>query len=363
MADIINTITESGKFPHIFNNYFAKSDVFIKTDSGNLKVQFLGCDEKHVSFRIPSVKSLSGDIIAYTRHNASTIYAVLKIFETHEDTFTFMPEKIQIMSEARKEDRKLVNSSSGGEKDILYVYDLVSDTVIINAISVNQKKIDTIIETARFELEKRFPHNRIQFREFNSVDVRMTYFMKNIKPIFVPDLNSDPEEKDAEMFNYYVNNIYKKDPRLQGGQGFISEATVPILYRKVIPYGYIQVNSPQTMTDGLLEVVKRIAILVDQQCAKNKIFAPLPAKFLVSDISHGGLSIVFKDKRLAGFFRENSSIVFESLLPTKKKAVVGATIRHIDFLGNELVKVGMEISRIDKSSLANVKEYLAKLGL
>ncbi len=363
MADIINTITEKEKFSHIYSNYFSGNDVFIKSKNGNLKVQFLGSDANHVSFRIPGVKSLSETITVFARHNSSTIYAILKTFESQEDTFTFDTEKIQIVSEARREDRRLMESSSGGEKDILYVTGLVSDTVITNAVSMNHKKMETITETARFELEKRFPVNRIYFRENQGSDLRMNYFLKNLKPLYVADLNSNPEEKDADVFEYYVENIYKKDPQLKRGKGIISEATVPILYRKVIPYGYVQVNSPRAITDGLFEVVKRIAIVIDQLCAKNSIFAPLPAKFLVSDISRSGIGIVFREKNLAGFFRTGSSIIFETMLPTRKKAIMGAVIRNVNFLDGDIIKVGVEINRIDKTSLANVNEYLDKIGI
>lgn len=363
MADIIKTITDRDKFPQIFNKYFAGNDIFIRTKNGNYKVQYLGCDAEHLSLRIPAVKNISGDIIIFTRHGNTNIYAALKVFEVNQDTYTFAPLKIQVVSEARKDDRILLGSSGGGEKDIIYIQGLVSDTVISNSISINHKKIETILETARFELEKRFPHNRIHFKDLNSNDIRMDYFMRELKPLYIPDLNSDPAEEEAEAFNFYVENIYRKDPFLQRGQGFISEIAVPVLYRKLIPYGYVQVNSPQPLSEGLLEVVKRVSILVDQLCTKNNIFSPIPTRFLVSDISQGGIGIVFRDNRLAGLFSQDGSVFFETLLPTKKKAIVGAVIRQINYLEGGLIKVGMEFDRIDKNSLANLQEYMAKLGV
>ena len=362
MADSIKTISDREHFSHLFNNYFAKGEVYLRTKNGNLSLQFLGYNDDHVSFRIPSVKNIPDAIIAFTRYRGATIYVSLKLYERNEDTFTFSPLKFQIISETRKEDRKLMGDE-GAEKTVLYIYDLMSDMVIKNAISLQAKKVEQIVETAQFELRKRFAHSKVEFISTQNNDMRMKHLLETKTPIFVSDLNSNPEPEHEDDFNFYVNNIYKKDFKLQRGDGYISEATVPILFRELIPYGYVQVNDSRVISDGLFEVVKRIAIVIDQLFLKNKVFAPIPNKFLVSDISRSGLGIVFKDRRMTSYFRKDSSIVFETMLPTQKRAVMGAIVRNINFLDGSIIKVGLEVNQIDKVSRANVEEYLNMVGV
>ncbi|PKL35733.1 MAG: hypothetical protein CVV44_19590 [Spirochaetae bacterium HGW-Spirochaetae-1] len=362
MADVIKTITDREHFPHIFNTYFAGNEVYLRTKNGNLLLQFLGISNDHVAFRIPSVKNIPDTITVQTRHGTNTIYASLKFFEKNEDTFVFVPVKIQVVAESRKEDRKLVGDDGGG-KTVLYIYDIISDTVIQNAISMQSKKVEKIIEIAEFELKKKFENVRINFIAAGINDSRLKYILATRKYIYIPDLNSQPPPDQEEAFNNYLNTIYKKDFQLNRGHKYVSEATVPIMFRKLIPYGYIQVNNSSAMSDGIFEVVKRMAIIVDQLFIKNTIFTPINAKFLVSDISRSGLGIVFKDRRLTGYFRKGSTISFETMLPTQKRAVIGAVIRNITFMEGGVIKVGMEVNQMDKTSWANVEEYLDQAGI
>ena len=362
MADVIRTINDKNHFPHLFNNYFTGKDIYLRTKNGNMALYFLGYNDGFAAFRIPGVKSLPDAIIVFVRHNTNTIYASLKLHERNEDTFVFLPVKFQIIADGRKEDRKLMAGGSD-EKNVLYIYDIVSETVITNAISIQQKKVEKIIETAMFELKKRFEHAKIVFMSENVNDIRMKYILREKTGIFIPDMNSKIETEDEESFNYYIENIYKKDFQLNRSHQFISEATVPVMFRKIIPYGYVQVNSRNPISDGLLEVVKRIAIVVDQLFIKNNIFAPIKTRFLVSDVSRSGLSIVFKDRRLISYFRKESAVSFESMLPTMKRAIMGAVVKNVTFFENGIVKVGMQVDKIDPASRANVEEFLDKMGV
>ncbi len=51
------------------------------------------------------------------------------------------------------------------------------------------------------------------------------------------------------------------------------------------------------------------------------------------------------------------------MLPTQKRAVIGAVIRNITFMEGGVIKVGMEVNQMDKTSWANVEEYLDQAGI
>lgn len=360
MAESIRTVTDKTQFEMIFTKFFSGKDIFLKTKSGNLKIHYLGFKDDNVAFRIPYLKNTPETVIIFIRHNANTIYASLKYLENNEDTFVFIPIKFQIISDARKEDRALTQVEGSGT-NIVYFSNIMSDYAMKNEIYMHQKKVDNIKETVAFDLQKQFERIRLFFISEGQSDSRMKYVLEKNKPILIYDLNSSPSEKDQAEFNNYVNEIYLKDYRLSSNKEFISEATVPILYKNMIPYGYLQVNKKTPMTDGLFTVVKRMAVVVNELFRKEKMFIVEDDKFLVSDLSQGGLSVVFKERRQIRFFRQDSLVTGEIILPTSKKATIGAIVRNITFLDNGIIKAGMQIVNMDAISEVNYEEYLESI--
>jgi hypothetical protein len=356
MADLIKTVTDKSQFEFLLSNFYVNNTVYIKTSSGNMNLNYLGFSDGNVAFRIPYVKSIPDHVVVFVRYKTNTIYLSMKFLERSEDTFIFIPVKFQIISESRKEDRKLIGIEGG--KSIIYINNLTSDYIIERALATADKKIDKVKEIAEFELKKKFDHVKIVFIHEAKMDARLKYVLSTSKSIFIPDLNVDPEPEDEEEFNNYVNNIYKADISISSRNKYASEITVPILYNSIIPYGYIQVNNIRALSDGLFEVCKRMAIVIDQLFKKNNLVSPITDKFLVSDLSKGGIGFVFKDKRILRYVQENSKICFDVMLPTKKKSVIGATVRNVSFLENRIIKVGSEIEKMDNISRSNYNEFI-----
>lgn len=356
MADLIKTVTDRAQFQFLLDNFFAGNPVYIKTSSGSLNLQYLGYSDGNVAFRIPLVKSLPENVVVFTRYKTNNIYLSLKHIERNEDTFIFIPLKFQIISESRKEDRKLVGIEGG--KSIIYMNNLITDYNIERALSTAEKKIDKIKEMAEFELKKKFDHLKIVFMHEAKADNRLKHILSTSSPILMANLNVDPEPGKEEDYNFYVNNIYKSDISLSSRNKYISEATVPIMYNNLIPYGYLQVNSTQPISDGMFEVCRRMAIVIDQLLVKNKLFSPMEEKFLVADLSKNGMGFVFREKRHIRNFQENGKLSFDIMLPTQKKAVIGAIVKNISFLENGVIKVGCEIARMDDTSRMNYDEFV-----
>ncbi|MCP4129793.1 MAG: hypothetical protein GY754_02135 [bacterium] len=360
MADQIKTVTDRSQFAMLFKNFFMGKEIFLKTKSGNIKIQFLGYLDEHAAFRIPLVKNVPETVVVFVRNTNSTINLALTFFEKNEDTFTFNPIKFQILSVARKEDRQSMGVEGEGT-NVIYISNIMSEDIVKNSLTHSQKKIDQIEEIVRFDLEKQFEKIKIYFITKGKNDIRLKHFLEDRTPLFIGDLNSQPGEDDEKMFNYYINEIYSKDHQLARGNLYISEISVPILYRSMIMFGYIQVNNSTAMTDGLVAVVRRISIVVDQLCKKNKVFPETEAKFLVSNLSKSGLGVVFKERRLAAYFRQDGFITFDIMLPTRKKAVIGARVRHVEFMDNGIIKAGAEITMMDKTSRSNYDEFVSTI--
>jgi len=363
MPDLIKTITEKNQFENIFYKFFFKNNIFLKTKNGDLKIEFLGYTDGLVAFKVPFIKNMTDTCLILTRTQEYTIYANLKFVEKQEDNaHIFIPIRFQVISAVRREDRKSVEIS-GEDKRIIYISRVISDFIIQNSLAMESKRVDDVKETVRFYLSKQFKHIKIYFCNEGMSDPRMKYFYDNKKPLLIYNINKTAATKDEEQYNFFINEIYSKDYYLINRKNLISEISVPVLYKTKIPYGYIQVNNDSVMNDSAFTFVKKMAIVVEEQFAKYKVFPVSEEKLLISDVSKTGLGIVFRERRMVRYFKEGSFAYFDIILPDNKKASCLAKIRSIGILDNKVIKVGCEITDMDALSEVNYEEFVESFGL
>ncbi len=362
MSEQIQTITDKLQFKEIFYKYFIGSEIFLKAKNGDLKIKFLGYSSDQVAFKIPLIKNLSGTCLIFVRHENSIIYAQLKFLEKQEDdSFVFFPMKMQLITIERREDRKTITVEGTGKK-IIYVTNIISDFIMENTLSMETKKLDRIREALKDDIEKHFPYIKIFFFNEGTSDPRMKHFSNMNKPIFIPDIRKKPREQEMAEYNNYINNIYSKDYYLQNRKQYISEISVPFLFRTKIPYGYIQVNGIVPMPDSVMSIIKKIAASCDDIISRTKLFPVSEEKLLVSDISRNGLGIVFKNRMFIRYFKEKCQVFFDLMLPEGKKASVHAEVRNITLMENKIIKIGCEIREMDALSEVNFEEFLESTG-
>jgi hypothetical protein len=359
MAETIKTITDRGQFEEIFLKFFNKRDVFIRTKSGDLVIQFLGYRDGNVAFRIPRVKNVPDTIVALTRLGDNTIYASLKVLDRNEDTFTFLPVKFQIISEKRKEERTELGQSDG--KNVLFMTNLISEAMIQGSLESSGKKLDGVRDRISSELKGRFERIKVMFVNETRIDPRMKHFMETYVPIFIRDLSAVPLGQASKDFQFYMSDIFAKDYKLAAQKELISEIAVPFIYKGMIPYGYIQVNNSRPMDDAHLSVIKRLAVLITDHLVKENIFVPTKDRFLITDVSQKGVGIVFKDRRQLRYFVKDARLVLEMVLPDQSKVTMTVIVRNTVFHDSGSIKVGLEISNIDAISEANFDEFLETL--
>jgi hypothetical protein len=189
----------------------------------------------------------------------------------------------------------------------------------------------------------------------------MKHFLVSWTPIFIPELaaaRNDSSNKDAR---FYLTDIYAKDYKLASQKEFISEVSVPIVYKNMVPYGYIQVNNLKPMDSNHFTVMKRFAVMINEFFLKENLFVPSKEKFIVNDLSSKGIGIVFRDRRLMRFFLKDSHLIIELTLPDSNKVTMRVNVRNTIFNDSGIIKVGMEVVNIDAISEVNYDEYLDTL--
>jgi hypothetical protein len=358
MAETIKTITDTGQFEDIFKKFFAKREVYLKTKSGDLFIQFLGFKDGAVMFRIPRVKNVPDTIVVFTRLSDNTIYASLKFVESTENDFIFLPIKFQIISEKMKEER--TNLTATGGKSVLYVSNIISEPMIEGALDSNEKKVGIMKDKIAGDLKGKFDHVRVVFINETRIDVRMKRFHESWNPIMIKDIGDQSDLANKEKA-FYLSDIYAKDYKLSSHKELVSEVTVPIIYKNMVPYGYIQVNNTKPVNESHLTAVKRLAVVINEYVMKEHLFMPAPEKFIVNDMSKKGLGIVFRERRLLRYFTKDTRLILELALPDTNKVNMRVIVRNAIFNENGIIKVGLEIIDIDAISEANYDEFLDTL--
>lgn len=365
MSDNIRTITDKSLFEKIFYKFFMNNPVYIKTKSGNLKIRFFGYSDGQVALNISILKNAPDTCLIFTKHQEHLVYAHLKFSEKQEETiFLFHALKMQIITATRKEDRVELGEGGGdGGKRVVYISNLVSDFIIENSLAMMQKKVDHIKETMRYDLQGQFEYLKIFFINEGASDPRMKRFLEDMTPIYIASLNEQPKDKYTKQYNYYINEIYSKDYFLRNRKNFISEVSVPVLFRMKVPYGYIQVNGSNPFPESTLTVIKRMAIVIEEMFTKDKIFPVSDERLLVSDVSKSGLGVAFRERRFIRYFKERCMVYFDLFLPDGKRASVLGVVRNIALMDNKIIKVGCEFVNIDPVGEVNFEEFLESVGM
>ncbi|MBN2040703.1 MAG: hypothetical protein JW864_11705 [Spirochaetes bacterium] len=359
MPSQIKTINDRASIDRVFAGFFTKGNVFLRTKSGDLKIQFLGYTEGIAAFKIPFVKNIPEKNILSTRHEQSTINALVKFHEKQEDNvFLFLINQLQVIYRSRGEERKSVDSSYGKDKIVVFITNLISYSIIQNSLSLDMKKIERIREAVAGEISQAFNFIKITFCNEGKGDVRMNYFFKNKEPISIPNIKDKEAGKTDPNFNFYINNIYSRDYQLQAKKNLVSEISVPLLYKTKLPYGYIQVNNSSPSTNSMLTIVKKFAALIDNLMNKEQVFPRFTDKLIVSNISRNGLGIVFRERKFIRYFKENNYIYFDLLLPNEKTAAILAIVRNITLMDNKIILIGCSIEEMDALSEVNYEEFL-----
>ena len=360
MIDKIKTIKDKALFNRILNEFFMNGKSYVKSSSGNIQVKFLNCSGGLAAVRIPFNVNPPQNSLMFTRNKDDIIFAYMKFWEARDaDTFIFNPEKFQIVTAARKDERKTLSITE--DKSPIYATNIITDHIIRNSLSGNKEIVDKIKERIIYDNEKEYDYIRFFFADDETDDPRMKYFHENRDPIFIKNFKNDAADIPDRQLEHYMNSIYKTDAELMKNKGIVSEAAVPLMYDSKISYGYIQINGTSPFTNGTLAVVKRTAALIEQLCMDNKLFTCLHERVLVSNVSNKGLGIVFKEKKYIPYYKEKSLVSLDLILPNHRKASVLARVRHLEMLEDKFIKAGLEILEMDKTSITNYEIFIKNM--
>ena len=335
----IKTVTEHSHFGQILKDYYEKGQLFIKLPANNLPLEFVKrVEDYNVLFSVPNVKNLPHECLIVAKLDNELVYGTMTQLRQRREIFTFVPTKFQIIKFHRKDQR--IGLKDDGGKRIIFITNIVSHFNLETDIITEKKKVDQIRNRITLELEKIFDRIRIFFIGEKQTDNRFRYFSSNTSTIYIPNIKTPGESSAEEHYSNYMESIYASDYQLKSS-GLISELTTPFLYKNQLPYGYIQINSAQTITSSVTLRIKMYALHIEQLFEKSGIFKPTTERFIVIDVSQGGFAIAFKDKIFLKYFQQNVSMCIKMLLADKDIEMY-VVVRHIT-PDSRMITVGFQI--------------------
>jgi len=358
-------ITDKNQIYEIFQTRFKTGKIFIKTADINIQVESFLFDNGVIAVTGPDKEQKLNSVIFYIRDSDEVIFshAVLKSNDNNGVQF-YEPLDVQIVQIPRKEERRSVSSVEKQDAAPVYISGIISDFTVNECLNLSRRKVDLIRDELLKKLQNTYPDSEIIFSGDRSNDPRMMYCKSKRKPYFIKSIKDiDDQEKcdgDEDM-KYYKMYVQPKDTLAQR-TGNASEITVPLLYKMMMPFGYIKVSNSKEFGDEDFSAVRKFGMSASTVYTNDKqIIISSDDKIAVTDLSMSGMGIFFKEKVLIKHFKEHSLVVFTIFLPDKKQATMLCEVKNIALIKNYVYRIGCEINNIESLGEVYYSEYLESL--
>ena len=354
-SESVKHITDRNSLSELYSSLFMGRNVFLKSDGINIKVNFIKFNDGRIYLDIPVENYEVKRTAIYTRNLEEVAYSHIIPTGMEEQYYVFETEGSQIFFAPRKEKRIQLEATPGKKTVISH---LISNFVIKESFMKNQARIDWLRHEISGKISGKYDYIKVFFLGDKNTDDRMSWIMDDRESIFIHDINSDiKDEGNNTSLSSYMQNIYYNDHELADGN-IISEVSVPLLYKMMMPFGYIQINQRSPLTEEDLFMIKRLALAYSESISKdNTLFSPSSDTITISDLSYNGLGMIFKEKSLAKHFREDALVIFTAYLPDNRNASILCRISNIT-LSDNWYRVGCRIENIDSEGEAHYTKFL-----
>jgi hypothetical protein len=362
----IEKITDKIKIHEIIQTRFIAGRIFVKTSDINIQVDSYIYENGLISIMLPDYNESIRSVIFYIRDKDEVVISNA-VFKHTDDNGKLLFEilDVQTLNVPRKEIRKNIASVDKTEAAVIYISNIISDFTIQESISSSRRRVDIIKDELLKKVLSIYPGTQILFLDDKTNDSRMLYCKTKRKPFFIKNMK-DLEDTDKldnhEELKYYKSYIFNDEPRYQKTRK-VSEICVPLLYKLMMPFGYIKSESSTEFNDDDFSVLRKLGMTASTVYTNDKqIIISSDENIAVTDLSMNGLGIFFRDKIFIKHFKEKSLILFSIYLPGGRHATFLCEVRNITLIKNYVYRVGCEIQSIEALGEVYYSEYLAGLA-
>lgn len=360
-------ITDKNIIHEIIQTRFTAGKIFIKTADINIQVESFSCVDGITSITLPEYNETVSDVLFYIRDIDEVIFSNAAFqYRDENGQLVFELLDIQILHIPRKENRVNIASIEKTESAVVYISNIISDFLIQDSISSSRRRVDLIRDELLKKIIRIYPDTQISFLNDKTNDHRMLYCKKMKRPYFIKNMEDlcDTDKLDnQEGLRYYKSYIHQEEKRYQGPKK-VSEICVPLLYKLMMPFGYVKTESSTELNDDDFSVIRKFGMTTSTVYTNDKqVIVSSGENIGVTDLSMSGLGIFFRNKTLIKHFKEKSLVLFSIFLPGAKHATFLCEVRNITLIKNYVYRVGCEIQNIEALGEVYYSEYLAEAGI
>jgi len=355
MSPEVKRIAEPKAIDNYMRKLFSVKPVYLKTKELNIETGSFIYKDDQVTFEVPDTVS-EKNINLYIRNGAELFIARATITSRSGPGYNCKVNEILIMNLPRKEERISPAEIKAGAE--LYISNIISDVTLKQNFEDNKRRMGALKNDIEIKLGKKYDKVKIYSVSEQKYDARMTYFIMERKPYFIKNTT---ERSDDEQYRYYIEFIYASDRDTD--RSIISEIAVPLLYRYMLPFGYMQVNSRKPLSDEDFSFIKKQGMSISTFFTNDKTFIKSSDdRISIVDLSMTGLGIIFRERSLIRHFKEGNFLIFTVFLPDKKTTTVMCQVKNINVFKNGSYKVGCSVLNFDAIGEVNYTEYLESIS-
>ncbi|HPJ35850.1 MAG TPA: hypothetical protein PK358_13515 [Spirochaetota bacterium] len=350
-------IKEPEKIRDLYNSFFSGKPAFMKYYSSDIQVNCRSYSTGHVLIAVPSLISLPDPVIIFSFNENNMINFTLKKTASFQDNLIqFIITRCHILPSSRNQNRSVIDYRSDN-RNVLYITNLITETVINNSLIINHNKISTVFNYAEKKLKQKYLFAKICTATEIPHDTRMQYIHSNHSGYIVTRLGKHNYSR-TPAFDYYMNYIYPGERTVKAGLYRISEGLFPFYYKNKIPYGYLRINKETAFSQTDIKIAENLVKSIDEQFSKLGIFPVIKEKILVQDISPGGFSTLQSQKKNVRIFKNGNLVCCDLVLPDRNVINILGKITYNTSRNNGIIRSGMKIEKICDDEKDILHSYL-----
>jgi hypothetical protein len=361
----IRKITDKRMFHSVFMKLFLNGSVFLRKDHEAIPVRFLSYDSGVATLKIPPGHEPFGEIVVYVERKTDVVYSHMNfIASIGHDKYTFDAADLQLMEFISKDETATVHSEVRVQERTgqLYLSDIISDFSLSECLKTNTRRVEYMREELLKKLAALYPESAISFLHDRKPNRRMDLFQETRRPYFFTEFKRPVNPSDNRDLSFFMSEIFDRDSEFMRNR-YVSEICVPMLYKLMMPFGYIRVNSTTALTEADYSAIRKLGMSASVLFTNDQRIIRSSGDIMsISDMSRNGLGIVFRDKPLIKHFREKSLVSFNVYFPDSRKASILAVVRHISLVNGTMYKVGTEIENIDPIGEVHYSDYIEMIN-
>lgn len=350
-------IKEPEKIRELYNSCFSGKTVLMKYYNNDIRVQCHGYSVGHVVIAIPYLKAIPDPAVIFSFDDNNIIHLNLKkTAAIQQDLFQFAITRCYLVPSSRNQNRSTIELTSENKR-LIYITNLITETMINNSLIISHNKINTILSYAEKKMKQKFLFVKMTTASEIPHDPRMQYIYSNNEGYVVSRIGKHNFTK-TPAYEYYMNYIYPAERTIKTGMYRISEAIFPLYYKSKIPYGYLRINKETEFTEAEISIAENLIRSIENHFCKMNIFPVMKDKILVQDISSGGFSTIQHQKKNVRLFKNGNMVCCDIVLPGRGEINILGKITYNKSRDNGIIRSGMKIEKICDNEKAELLKYL-----